>query len=569
MRPRQVPEIDLLAWLSRPSHERGIRFVDDAGESRFVTYDELAVSTLSTAAEIADLAGERLGPIAVVLSTGPQFVTTFFGAIHAGFAACPLTPPRLLQGRKEYINHVAPILRSAEPALIVTEPQFSDVVTSAAEAAGLGNRVRVLTGEWSPTRTRREGDLALLQYTSGSTDAPRGVQVTRDSLESNIGMMIDWLNLGEADGIASWLPLYHDMGLIGTLLTPIVCGLHAHVISPYHFIRDPAEWLRCFSPGMATATASPGFGFGYASSRINSESAASLDLSSMRVLIAGAERLDPRTMRAFAEIMSGRGFRPQALTPAYGLAEATLAVTGVPVDEIPSAVEVDWSSLRPQQRVRILSERRVTDAEAARAGTWVADCGEPLAGVDIRVVGENTEEVGELEVGEIVVSARSVADGYKHERPCNGTFFRNGAVHTGDAGFIRNGRLFVLGRIADSISVRGRNLYAEDLEASICSDGSLSRGRVVVVMGYGAQRPIIAAVIEGPTGEWVQRAARLLARHGRDQADLAILRVPRGTIARTSSGKPKRRQMLNELLENRLSAAVEWATGDTDWAYSI
>jgi fatty-acyl-CoA synthase len=562
----QAPVRNPLAWLDRPSDERGVSFLHHERGWQLHTYDELAASVSAAAADIAAaveaVPGERVVPI--VLSSGPEFIAAFFGALRSGCAPCPVAPPSFLQDESTYVRYIAAIFAAARPAALVTEAEFTDVVASAARRAGVDRAIVQpgSAGRGMGAGSRARSSLALVQFTSGSTGRPRGVRVGRENLEANLGMMERWVRLGPDDRIASWLPLYHDMGLIGTLLTPVTLGLDALVILPEQFVAEPRRWLECFGRHGATTTASPSFGFAYAAKRLRPSDIAGLDLSGWRIAIAGAERLDPGAMARFAQLAAPAGFRSEAFVPAYGMAEATLAVTGVPPDEVPTVVKFDWGTVRMGEAVSVLDVASIDDVERIGDGVgWAVDCGAPLAGVSVAVVGDDGEQLPDGHLGEIVVAGPAVARGYCDDGRSTDTRLGDGVVKTGDAGILRGDRLFVLGRIADGVSLRGRNVYAEDLEAAIASVDGVSRGRCAVFTGMGARAPAIVAVVESEPGPWVARVGRLLARAARDDASVYVMRAERGTILRTSSGKPRRRAMFADFLQGTLRAEVTWTNG--------
>ena len=553
-----------LAWLDEPSPDRGVSFLGFDDVWRLHTFDELAASVEAMAVEIAELAAgrrERDRFVGIVLSTGPEFVAAFFGALRAGCTPCPLAPPAYLQRRTAYTDHLAAILAMSRPVAVVTEPGHAELVAAAARQTGL--EIPFVSGD--ARAGGRAGapvpDLGLLQFTSGSTGRPRGVRVTMDNLAVNIAQIHDWAEFAPGGVIASWLPVHHDMGLIGTLLSPIVTGYDVRVMRPEQFVEQPLRWVRCFHDG-STHTATPSFGFGYAAKRLQPSDLAGLDLSGWKVAIAGAERLDAAAMARFARLAAPAGFSPRVFQPAYGMAEATLAITGVPTDEVATVFKLDWSGLRVGEHVPVVERARIDDLERIGDGDgWALDCGAPLPGLSVTVVGDDGVELLDGSLGELVVRGPTVAGGYLSDGRAGSSAFADGAIRTGDAGLYVDGRLVVMGRIADCLSLRGRNVYAEDLEATLATIEGVSRGRCAVFTGMEARSPAIVAVVEAPEGPWAARVGRRLAREARDDAAVYVLSAGRGTIARTSSGKPRRRAMFTEFLDGTMAAEVVWTHG--------
>jgi acyl-CoA synthetase (AMP-forming)/AMP-acid ligase II len=375
-----------------------------------------------------------------------------------------------------------------------------------------------------------------------------------------IAALHEWVRWRQDDSVASWLPLYHDMGLIGTFLCAVVHRARLWLLRPEHFLRSPASWLACLGRFGATITASPSFGYAYAAKKVTSSELEGMDFSGWRVAAVGAERVDPAALDRFARLVAPNGFRREAFLPGYGLAEATLALTGSGLGELPLLVSVDRASLRFGDPVRVLERGRLDPAGDRGWGDWLVGCGRPLPGMRLSVVDANGAPLGEGRLGEIVAAGPWVAGGYRGAQVGGPSSFQQGRLCTGDAGFLLDGELFVLGRMGDSTKVRGRSLYAEDVEASLAAIPGVPAGRVVVVFGRFDGLDTVAAVVERERGAWVEAAARRLRSQSGRSARVLILEVPRHTIPRTSSGKPRRRLLGQELMEGRLPATtlLDW-----------
>jgi acyl-CoA synthetase (AMP-forming)/AMP-acid ligase II len=366
------------------------------------------------------------------------------------------------------------------------------------------------------TGARPAPELGLLQLTSGSSGPPRGVCIPLPALEANIAAIRAWLEMTPDDATASWLPVHHDMGLIGCLLTPFVNGSDVRLLQPEDFVRDPLRWLRCFGDEGAALSATPAFGLAHVARRVQSETLRGWDLSRWRTLIVGAERLSPTALEEFERLLAPAGFPTTALRPAYGLAEATLAVTGLPLGE-------RWRATRG-------------------AGAAVVGSGRPLAGVSIRVVDGARRPLREGRVGEIAVTGASVAAGYAGDgRSPALTCFRDGVLYTGDAGFLADGQLFVLGRLGDALKMRGLTVFAEEVEAAVVAEGLPSR-RVGVALGYRGNVPTAFVALEAARADWAARAASAVRRM-LPEAEAVVAEVSPGTIPRTTSGKTRRRAL--------------------------
>ncbi|RKS71779.1 acyl-CoA synthetase (AMP-forming)/AMP-acid ligase II [Actinomadura pelletieri DSM 43383] len=541
----------LRGWLDEPTAGRGVHLATDDGGWEFREYGELATAARRTAGALIE-EGVRPGDVVcLILSTDFTCIEAYFGVWAAGATVCLITPP-LFQDGDDYVAHVAAILRQAAPVLVVASKELSEYAAQAMNAAGL-------SGEpWQPRQAAEEaevqpvGELALLQFTSGSSGAPRGVMVTWGNLEANSELIGRAAGFTDDDSVASWLPLYHDMGLIGCFLTPIARQATLRLMRPDQFIRDPARWIRCFSE--AAHTAAPPFAYAYCARRVKAEQLEGVDLSGWRTAIVGAEPIDPHALESFARLLEPFGFSRTAFKPAYGMAETTLLVTMDQERRDPLTVRPDPESLAFGQSVRILEEHPLgPESLGAKAG-WVVGCGTPEAGVPVTIVDDDGVELGEGTLGEIVVGGASACPGYYAGAEGKSTRFVGGTVFTGDAGFFHRGQLFVLGRMGDSIKVRGRSVYVEDLEAKIAEASGLGKGRIVVVGVPGAGQKGLALFAETRDEAWVGGVREMLRRRLGGDVEITVV-VGSGLIQRTSSGKPRRRYMWERLRAGKMDGA--------------
>jgi acyl-CoA synthetase (AMP-forming)/AMP-acid ligase II len=546
----------LLDWLVAPSGRRGVSFFQDDGQWSLYSYAELAQAVRCAAATIQSTRSHPGGSVALVLPTGPEFIAAFFGALLAGDTPCPLAPPGFLQDPLEYLRYTADILDVARPSLLVSTP---DLVPSALDALALAGlsatpvTISLDTGDMVGT-VSDEAQLGLLQFTSGSSGRPRGARVTRENLTANIQMIRRWLNITEDDVAVSWLPLFHDMGLIGALLSSIVSGIDLLIMRPDQFIRFPDKWLACFGSGLGTLAVSPSFGFAYAGRRVPADQLAGWDFSRWRVALVAAERIDPGVLSVFSSLLSPYGFQAQAFLPAYGLAEATLAVTGGDADWRSRLVRIDWSELGLGRPIRLLSKARLGDRGVTGVG-WLMGCGRPHPGMSIEILDERRERVPEGHLGEIAVAGPTIVDGYQGNDISGLTAFAScRELYTGDAGFLLDGELYVVGRIGDSLKVRGRSVYMEDIESRLGRVSGVSVGRCVALAGSSPDGDCVMALVEATDESWVAQVAAVLEHAVGRELEIRILQAARGTIQRTSSGKPRRRLMWQALIEGRLAA---------------
>ncbi len=534
----------LLAWLKSPRTDAGISWLDDTGEWRTRSYADLASAALGTAARLRD---QGVGPgdvVSLTLARVEEFVVAFFGVLAAGGVPSPLAPPLALGSLDNYVDHAAHLLSLADPRLVLADAGIVDHLTAAATKAGLTCQVTEpadaagqvdLDADWpGPEAT------ALLQFTSGSSGRPRGVRLTAANLGANIGMIRRWLALGPDELTVSWLPLHHDMGLIGCLLTPIVNQSPLRTMRPDQFIRDPLRWLRCFGTDGAKVAVSPTFGFAYTLSRVRPDALAGMDFSSWRVAIVGAERVDPLVLQRFAGLLEPYGFQPETFRPAYGLAEATLAVTGTR-GEIPLAIRPDWSTMVTGRPVPVLDSAPLGKVPSGPG--WVTCCGVPHPGLHLEVLDDEGQPLPPGALGEVAVSGPSVSTRSHLGSSTSATRLAGDQLRTGDAGFLYADQLVVVGRSGDSLKVRGRHLFAEELEARLVAETGLPAGRIAVALGVAADRETAIVVCEQALTDEQRSAIEAVLGRETGGANIRIETGPRGLVLRTSSGKARRREL--------------------------
>jgi len=501
---------------------------------------------------------------------GPDFVVAFFAANMAGAIPVPVKVPR----RDEEIARLSRIaLDAGATALLILEKQrsaFERIVSK-----GLPGSLQVLcepaVGEpvpGVPSSLRiSAGDVALLQYTSGSTGAPKGIQVTHANLLANLDFIRTGFENDNATISMSWLPMFHDMGLIGHVLEPLYVGFPAYFLSPALVVQDPDRWLRAISRFRVTATGGPNFGYELCLRRPRREDAQALDLSTWMVAYTASEPILAPTIDEFTRRFAPAGFSPRAFYPCYGLAEATLIVTGGRADDDVRIVSVDSEQL---------AHGLVVASEDGAIARRLVSSGPPRPGVDLVIVNPDTGLPAETgHVGEIWVAGPSVAAGYQGKPEETRKVF--GArlpdhpgipfLRTGDLGFLDGGQLFVVGRLNDRIIIRGRNLYPEDIEATVtaaCAEWDPTGCAVFADddHGVGAATGIVVALEfllsygEINQDEVASRArAAVVKTYGVAVGDVAFA----ARLPRTSSGKIRRSESARRYQSGALDPAQ--ATG--------
>jgi fatty-acyl-CoA synthase len=530
---------------------------DESGQETELSYAEVTRRARSRGQA---LLAEGLKPgcrIGLIVVDIVEFITTFYGAISVGIVPVPMFPPLSLGKLDGYMDKAARILQVAEASGVVTERKLALLLW------GLVGRVPSLRWVKSfesirhkdrPTTdamaTPAEDDVAFLQFTSGSTSYPKGVVVTHQMAVQNVlATCRDVIGLDpETDVGVSWLPLFHDMGLscatVGLIMTNRVV-----LIPTLSFARKPNTWLDAIHRHRGTITYAPNFAYSLARRRAQPSQLKTWDLSSVRVMGCGAEPIMASTLREFQETFGPCGLKPSVFQPCYGLAEATLAVTMVPMED----------SLRVDRIDRSAFENEGIARSATEDGDFIefVDCGPVLPGHQLVIRNEAGEPVPDRVKGEITVRGPCVMSGYFRDADGSRAILRGGWLYTGDAGYLADSRLYVTGRFKDLIIVRGRNVHPETIEWTVAEVDGIRSGGVIAFArpGPDTEEPVVAAetsVEELGLRTDLQDRVR---RHVRAECGLAIAEVvlvPVGSLPKTSSGKLQRAQARQLYLEGRL-----------------
>lgn len=546
----------LCDWLSEPAQDHGVRVMGQDGRWTFTPYAELAGLAAASAAVCAD--GPRGGAanVAVCCDDPRKFIAALFGALLTGARVSCLPPPGVFGSKASYDEMVGVRLRSLRPDLVLSDSPGGPAQEAAQRIGAPHAAVPERPGQ--TVRPGRATEGGIVQFTSGSTAAGRAVVIGKPALAANVCAIADWLELRPGDGASSWLPFHHDMGLVGCLLTPVAKQLPVWIMSPQQFVRRPEAWLRTFAEG-ATATAAPPFGYEYCVQKV--PLGTDLDLSRWRVAIVGAERVRQQTLQAFAARFGTDGFDGDAFRPGYGLAEATLAVTGRRSWEAIRALDIEAGSLHERATIRPSSD----DTQAGER-VVVSGCGRPLPGCAVEIRDRDGAPLGPGQVGEIVVRSPALG-GYlgagSAARPAEGTRFSGGELWTNDLGFIDDGELFCIGRIGDALKIRGRFICAEMVESAIADKLDLPTGTIVALLGARGPDAHLALIVDDRASvlnEQIYHAAAAVTSGA--TVRISMLACPRRVIQRTSSGKPKRRAMWHALNTGALDQyAVEVPEG--------
>jgi amino acid adenylation domain-containing protein len=513
-------------------------------------------------------AGERA---LLLYPPGLDFVVAFLGCLYGGAIAVPAYPPRATRSDAR----LGAILLDARPKFALTTPDIARMVPGfAAQMPGIDKLHWVATAEidsgWAEQWTAEDPhkvaeSIAFLQYTSGSTATPKGVMVTHANLVHNERMIQLAFGQSEESVIAGWLPLYHDMGLIGNVLQPLFIGATCVLMSPVAFLQQPLRWLRAISDYRATTSGGPNFSYELCVRKTDAASREGLDLSCWQTAFNGAEPVRAESLRRFAETFAPYGFRAEAFYPCYGLAEATLFVTGNPPGSGAGVLQVDAEALG----------RNVAQppAEGSPVRNLVS-CGRPWLEQEVRIIDpESGEVLPEGRVGEVRVTGDSVTAGYWNRPEASAeTFVGEGpsrALRTGDLGFFANGELYVTGRVKDLVIIRGRNHYPQDLELTAERSHPALRaggGAAFSVELDGEERLVIVHEVErthrrGDLDRVVEAVRRAVAEE-HEVPVYAVALIGPGALPKTSSGKVRRRATRDDFLKGKLEVLEGWKLGE-------
>jgi fatty-acyl-CoA synthase len=538
--------------------QRGFVFVRPDGTERFVSFHDLHRETSRRGAAMSARGLAKGDRLALVIPEGDDFVLSFLGAVMAGIIPVPIYPQLSFKNLEIYHDTVAHITRaSGAKALLTTTStrNFVEPVLAKVEAKGGLLTVDELAqfvqpgGEGLDRKVDPE-DVAFLQFTSGSTSRPKGVMVSHANLAANSeAFMIHGLGKDSSvDKGVSWLPLFHDMGLIGFVIGPLFTDIPVVFLPTASFVRSPRIWLDTIHKHRGTITYAPNFAFALVTKRIKDKDVGALDLSCMRITGCGAEPIQAKTLREFSAKLAPARFDPKSLIPSYGMAEATLAVTFSRRGQGMHTDRVDTRALQAREARPARSEAEDTSE--------IVSCGYAFPGHEIKIVDDDGAEVPERQVGQILTRGPSVASGYYQEPELTSESFRDGWLHTGDLGYLEEGRLYVCGRIKDIIIIRGRNFYPQDIEWVTSDLPGVRRGNAVAfgVEVSGEEQLVVCAEAFQAEAGGLSEAIRQAVT---DQLGLTVHRVeivPQGALPRTSSGKPQRGKTKQMLLDGSLHA---------------
>lgn len=545
--PDAATLLDVLDWHARQHPDRPHLILEsDTGAELAISYRQLADSAGATA---AGLRAQGLGPgatVAIMLPTGPDFFRCFFGILLAGGIPVPIYPPFRPSQIEEHLVRQAKILANAEAAWLLAAPEAIRVarllraqVPSLRDILAPADLTAPAAAGFAKARLQAE-DLALIQYTSGSTGDPKGVELSHRNLLANIRAMGAALEASADDVFVSWLPLYHDMGLIGAWLGSLYYAAPVVILSPLRVLARPESWLWAIHRHRGTLTAAPNFGYELCVRKIPDAAIQGLDLGSLRLAVNGAEPVSPLTIRRFSDRFAPYGFRPEAMAPVYGLAECSVGLAFPPPGRPPWIDRIDRAALTRR------GEAAPVAADDAAALELPA-CGRALPGHEIRIVDDLGRELGDRQEGRLQFRGPSATRGYHRSPDKTAALFDGAWLESGDLAYTVAGDIFLTGRSKDIIIRAGRNIHPHEVEDALGEVAGLRKGCIAVIgstdAASGTERVVVLAETRtadaSERADLRQRIDEVVSALLEAPADDIVLLPPHGVL-KTSSGKIRR-----------------------------
>lgn len=525
-------------------------------------YSVLCERAQSGARRLLSLNLKKGDRVALIAETSAGFIEAFFACQYAGLVAVPLAIPMGVGQHASYVAKLQGLISSCKPAAIISSEEWVPMIVDATAANAEMSNIHIFSD--ADFNTLPEGcvalqpaepdDVAYLQYTSGSTRFPRGVIVTQRSAMANLRVIShDGIKLRAGDRCVSWLPFYHDMGLVGFVLTPVATQLSVDYIRTQDFAMRPMQWLKLISKNRGTVSVAPPFGYVLCLRRSNDKELAELDLSHWRVAGMGAEPIPAELIGQFAEYFGRVNFDSRAFMPCYGLAENTLAVSFSDADTTPEISTIDRDVLESEGKA-------VAATEHTRVTSQFVNCGKALPGHRIEIRSELGQVLPECQIGQIYISGPSLMSGYFQDDISQKQIQKTGWLDTGDLGYMLNGSLYVTGRKKDLIILRGRNIWPQDIEYVAELEPEIHSGDAIAFVDDElSNEPRVILQIQCRVGSEERRKEIVRSLMARIQSEFGVMidvgLLPPHSIPRTSSGKPARAEAKKRWLESQVDIA--------------
>ncbi len=538
--------VDALEFHAREHPDRPhLRLLASDDQEDQITYSDLQNAALRISYGLGLRGVVKGDRVAIMLATDVSFFEAFFGVLYAGCVPVPMYPPFRRSQIEEHLRRQAGILNNAAiEILIVSEDmrKVGSLLYGLAESLRHIETVADLSSEGisdAPVRTEPAAT-ALIQYTSGSTGDPKGVVLSHANLLANIRSMGEALGASSSDVFISWLPLYHDMGLIGAWLGPLYYGFLTVIMSPLRFLANPSRWLRTISQYQATLSAAPNFAFELCCKNIRDEDMAGVDLSSLRMILNGAETVSAVTIKRFTEQFAPYGFKPEMMWPVYGMAENSVGLAFPPLGRKPLIERIERTALARDGIAKSASPEDDT------ALTFVA-CGRPIPRNEIRIVDDTGHEVADRHEGQLQFRGPSATSGYFRNDEKNRMLFSGDWLESGDRAYMANGDVYITGRIKDMIIKAGRNIYPHEIEELVGQVEGVRKGCVAAVastdLQTGTERLVLIVETRLTNDDVKDQLRKQIIEACSNALDMppdVVELVPPHAVLKTSSGKIRR-----------------------------
>ena len=556
--------------------QTGSNFYGSRGElSAVLSYADLREQALSLARKLLSLRLDRGARVAIVAETDPNFHRIFFACQYAGLVPVPVSASAFMSGREAYVAQLKALLRVCRASVAMAPSEFYPFMAEAAKELNIPHVGTLEAFERLPEsqeslRPSEPDEVAYLQYTSGSTLFPRGVIITQKAVLANLHeIIIHGLKLRPGDRAFSWLPFYHDMGLVGFVLGPMVSQISVDYLKTWMFAMRPLLWLSLMTRTKATISFSPSFGYQLCVKRLRRDVISTFDLGAWRVAGVGAETIQSAALAEFAEVLEPSRFKATAFMPCYGMAEAALAVSFTPVHQGITVDRVDPAALSERGMALALNGRNPdSEAEIANTRPFVI-CGVPLPGIQVEIRDEQGRVLPDRHAGVIFLRGANMMSGYfDNPEKTREVLSLDGWFDTQDIGYLAEGRVVIIGRKKDVIIINGRKIWAQDLEHLAEELPEVRMGDACAFSVLNPNAIEMAAMVvqwrEGNStsqGEFAHRLQGLIGE--RFGIDCFIEIVPPHTLPRTSSGKLSRSKAREEFLSRHGPAILQrkWVTG--------
>ncbi len=541
--------------------DTGITFIEGNEQENFLSYAELTVSAKKVLAFLQSKGMHAGDELVFQLDDNRTFIIVFWACIFGGIVPVPLSSGTSDDHRQKIFN-VWKVLNN--PYLISAgdnlqrlqkhalanncEDSYGEILAKSLPLQDIFS-----SGNEAQLHTASEDDIAYIQFSSGSTGSPKGVVLTHKNLITNIQAILNGIRYPEGgDTFFSWMPLTHDMGLIGFHLTPLLACWQHYIMPTSLFIRRPLLWLEKISQHRISFTASPNFGYRYVSSRLREDSISKLDLSCLRIIVNGAEPISPAMCREFSDIFGACGLRENAIFPVYGLAEASLAVTFTDPSDTVRSITIDRAGLAIGDAVK--------EVEGAE-GLTVANVGRAIDNCAVKIAGIDGQQLGESCIGRIMIKGGNVTAGYYNNAAATAKVISaDGWLDTGDLGFEKEGSLFITGRAKDVIFINGQNYYSHDIERKLEEIEGIEQGKIAVsafTNQQQAEEVLVFALYKGKLEEFAELSAVIKRQVNRYFGFLPDQVIPVRDIPKTTSGKVQRFKLAESYKDGRFEQVVQ------------